>query len=86
MKPTKSEQAFRVALGDTIRDRRLARDWSQAVLARHASITQASVSNYEAGKRDVPLLTLGRLAVAFGVLPETLIEEARTCAARERAA
>lgn len=86
MKPTKSEQAFRVALSDTIRERRQARGWTQAVLSRRASITQASVSNYEATRRDVPLLTLGRLAAAFEVLPETLIEEARTRAAGERAA
>lgn len=86
MKPKKSEQAFRVALAGTIRERRQARGWTQAVLARRATLVQASVSNYESGRRDVLLLPLGRLAAAFGVLPETLIEEARTRAAGKRAA
>lgn len=48
----------RKAVGQRIREWRLRRDLSQAEVARVAGITQASLSNYETGKRDLPLSTL----------------------------
>lgn len=55
----------RRAIGQRLREWRLKRDLSQAQLARAAGITQASLSNYETGKRDLPLSTF--LGVASGL-------------------
>jgi transcriptional regulator with XRE-family HTH domain len=57
----------RRAVGQRIREWRLKREMSQAEVARHAGITQASLSNYENGKRDLPLSTLLGVASALNV-------------------
>lgn len=71
---------MRSDIGQRIRDWRLRREMSQADVARHAGITQASLSNYENGKRDMPLSTLigvaGALNVSLGDLldlPEVIV-------------
>lgn len=58
---------IRTAVGQRIRDWRLKRELSQAEVAREAGITQASLSNYENGKRDLPLSTLVGVAGALNV-------------------
>jgi transcriptional regulator with XRE-family HTH domain len=67
--------AQRRAVGQRIREWRLKRELSQAEVARQAGITQASLSNYENGKRDLPLSTLlgvtSALSVSLGDLLET---------------
>lgn len=57
----------RRAIGQRIREWRLKRELSQAEVARHAGITQASLSNYENGKRDLPLSTLLGVTAALNV-------------------
>ena len=71
---------IRTAVGQRIRVWRLKRELSQAEVAREAGITQASLSNYENGKRDLPLSTLVGVAGALNVslgdlldLPEMII-------------
>ena len=61
----------REAVGQRIREWRRRRSLSQAYVANYAGITQASLSNYENGKRDLPLSTL--LSVT-GALNVTLAE------------
>jgi transcriptional regulator with XRE-family HTH domain len=70
----------RRAVGQRIREWRLRRELSQADVARTAGITQASLSNYENGKRDMPLSTLlgvtGALNVSLGDVldvPEVIV-------------
>lgn len=58
---------IRTAVGQRIRVWRLKRELSQAEVAREAGITQASLSNYENGKRDLPLSTLVGVAGALNV-------------------
>jgi transcriptional regulator with XRE-family HTH domain len=53
------QRAMRSEIGQRMREWRLRREMSQAEVARLAGITQASLSNYENGKRDMPLSTLG---------------------------
>ncbi len=72
--------ALRNDVGARIREWRLRRELSQAEVARHAGITQASLSNYENGKRDLPLSTLVGVAAALNVsigdlldLPEMIV-------------
>ena len=62
-----SEVARRRATGKRIREWRQRRALSQAAVARAADITQASLSNYETGKRDLPLSTLLNLSAALDV-------------------
>jgi transcriptional regulator with XRE-family HTH domain len=60
-------QAQRRAVGQRIREWRSRRELSQADVARSAGITQASLSNYENGKRDMPLSTLLGVTSALNV-------------------
>lgn len=53
--------------GRRLREWRLRRDKSQAEVARVAGITQASLSNYETGKRELPLTTALNVAAALDV-------------------
>lgn len=74
------QRALRSEVGQRMREWRLRRELSQAEVARVAGITQASLSNYENGKRDMPLSTLlgvaGALNVSLGDLldlPEVIV-------------
>lgn len=66
--------ALRSDVGLKIREWRLRRELSQADVARRAGITQASLSNYENGKRDMPLSTLMGVASALNVSLGDLLE------------
>ena len=75
-----AEAKRRYATGRRIREWRVRRALSQAEVARASRITQASISNYETGKRDLPLATLiqvaGALEVPLGELlgtPEVIV-------------
>ena len=61
-------------VGQKLRQWRLRRELSQADVARGAGITQASLSNYENGKRDMPLSTLVGVAAALNVSLGDLLE------------
>jgi len=63
----------REIIGRQIRVWRLHRHISQSGLARAAGIAQASISNYEAGKRDLRVATLIRIANALNVRVEDLL-------------
>lgn len=74
----KAEEArsrFTRYAGRQVRNARLLLDWSQAELVRRASFvcTQASLSNYESGRRDMPLSTFVTLAAALGTTPNRLL-------------
>ena len=51
-------RAFRVAIGDRLRSRRLALGLTQEDLAWDGGVSQGSVSLYEQGKLEVPLSVL----------------------------
>jgi len=65
---------LRTDVGVKIREWRQRRELSQADVARRAGITQASLSNYENGKRDMPLSTLVGVASALNVSLGDLLE------------
>ena len=67
MSTVRERSTLRVDVGQRIREWRLRRECSQAEIARLAGITQASLSNYENGKRDLPLSTLIGVAAALNV-------------------
>src|SRR5690349_8515656 len=71
---------LRSDVGKRIREWRLRRELSQAEVAKRSGITQASLSNYENGKRDLPLSTLVGVSAALNVsigdlldLPEVIV-------------
>lgn len=66
--------ALRSDLGMKIRKWRLHRELSQVDIARRAGVTQASLSNYENGKRDMPLSVLVGVASALNVSLGDLLE------------
>jgi len=59
--------ARRIEVGRRLRELRGKRGRSQADVSRAAGITQASLSNYETGKRELPLSTALNLAAALDV-------------------
>ncbi|MDP6607414.1 MAG: helix-turn-helix transcriptional regulator [Dehalococcoidia bacterium] len=67
-----SEQ--RAAVGHRLREWRLRRELSQVEVARVAGITQASLSNYETGKRDMSLLTFLGVVNALDVSAGDLLD------------
>lgn len=67
MKPDADVRERRCAIGRRLREWRLRRKLSQAEVARVAGITQASLSNYETGKRDLPLSTFLGVVSALDV-------------------
>lgn len=75
--------AQRRAVGGRIREWRMERELSQAEVARHAGITQASLSNYENGKRDLPLSTLLGVASALNVSLGDLLDTPETIVVRD---
>lgn len=61
------------AMGRRIREWRLRRGMKQVDLAYAAGLTQASLSNYENGKRDLPLAAALRVAAALDITLGDLI-------------
>ncbi|RLT43525.1 MAG: XRE family transcriptional regulator [Chloroflexi bacterium] len=70
----RTRATLRTDVGAKIREWRLRRELSQADVARRAGITQASLSNYENGKRDMPLSTLMGVVAALNVSLGDLLE------------
>ncbi|MXZ47031.1 MAG: helix-turn-helix transcriptional regulator [Chloroflexi bacterium] len=64
----------RVEIGRRLREARRRRGLSQSEVSQTAGITQASLSNYETGKRELPLSTMMNLAAALDVPLGDLME------------
>ena len=77
------ESERRNARGQRIREWRRRRELSQASVARASHITQASLSNYENGKRDLPVATLLHVAKALNVPLGELIETSDVIVVRD---
>ena len=56
-----------------LREIRVHRGKTQADVAWRAGITQAALSNYENGKRDIPLRSLLALSDALEIAPAELV-------------
>jgi transcriptional regulator with XRE-family HTH domain len=70
-----------VEFGRRLRDLRHKRGLSQEELANRAGLDRTYISSCEAGRRNVTLRTITRLAEALGVEPETLIRDEAECVA-----
>jgi transcriptional regulator with XRE-family HTH domain len=71
------------AAGARAREWRHKRGFSQARVAHAAGLTQASVSNYETGKRDPTLMSALRIANVLGITLGDLIRTQSVVSARE---
>jgi transcriptional regulator with XRE-family HTH domain len=67
-------------IGLMIRQRRTDAGWSQADLGRLAGVSRPSVANAEAGRQDLPVMTLAAAAKAFGCLVDDLLPPVRLAA------
>lgn len=65
----------RRAVGSRLRGFRATLGMTQSDVAWYAGITQAALSNYENGKRDVPLPSLLSLARVLRISPIDLVPE-----------
>jgi transcriptional regulator with XRE-family HTH domain len=79
--PTTDHLAVRQALARKIRRWRQLAPMTQAELAEAVGVTQATLSHYENGKRDVSVATLLRIADVLGVSLQDLTESAPPVAA-----
>ncbi len=73
----------RHAIGRKLREWRYKRDLSQVEVARASGITQASLSNYETGKRDLPLSTFLSVAAVLDVSLGDLLDVPEIVVVRE---
>lgn len=63
----------RLQVGQALRGYRLERGFTQAEIAWRSGITQGALSNYENGKRDVPLPALIAVCRVLGLYPAQIV-------------
>jgi transcriptional regulator with XRE-family HTH domain len=68
-----ASREFDSAVGQRLREWRAKRGFSQYLLAGTVGITQASLSNYETGKRELPLGTALRLTAPLDITLSELL-------------
>jgi transcriptional regulator with XRE-family HTH domain len=61
-------------VGNRIRALRLAKRWSQQILADHAELSKVHIIAVEKGRAEVGLRALQRIALALGVRVRDLID------------
>ena len=67
-----------IALGQKIRELRQKRGWRQIDLAAHAELSKTHINELEAGKREIGLRALERLASAFELRVSELMKQIET--------
>jgi transcriptional regulator with XRE-family HTH domain len=68
------DQKFLQSLGFRIRERRLAKKWSQAELAERCQLHRTFIGSVERGERNISVLNLRLLAKVLRVPPGALME------------
>ena len=64
---------IKITIGALIRQKRIAKNWTQEKLSSEAGINNRFLQKIEAGDRTPSILTLFKLAQAFGVTPDKLL-------------
>ena len=62
-------------IGKNLYDFRISQGYRQEDLAEYLGVTRSMISYYENGERDIPVISLNKLADLFGVELEALLEE-----------
>ena len=65
-----------MTLGEKIKILRENREWTQAMVAEHLSISTDAVQKWEVGKNSPPISELKRLCALFDVSPNLLLDDA----------
>lgn len=68
-----NDRQFLRDLGERVRERRLARRWTQAELARRCDLHRTFIGSVERGERNLSVLNLRLIAKALRVDPAELI-------------
>jgi transcriptional regulator with XRE-family HTH domain len=76
------EAAFMVALGEVIRERRTAREWTQRDLAEAAGVHLNVIGSVERGRSSMRLSTLVLIVQALETTTEDVVGEAELRARR----
>ena len=72
-----SDQRFLRRIGDRIRERRIARGWTQDQLGEKCELHRTFIGSVERGERNVSILNLKLIAAVLRVpLPELFAEHA----------
>jgi transcriptional regulator with XRE-family HTH domain len=66
---------FYKEVGKNVRTRRTAADLSQSQLAEAVGLTRTSITNLEAGRQQIPLHVLARIAAVLEIWPGDLLPE-----------
>jgi transcriptional regulator with XRE-family HTH domain len=66
-----------VAFGARVRKLRLAREWTQEQLAEASEMNSVQISHIERGANEAKLMTVVRLARAFGMTASELLKSIR---------
>ena len=64
---------IKISIGALIRQKRIAKKWTQEKLSSESGINNRFLQKIEAGDRTPSLLTIFKLAHAFGVTPDKLL-------------
>ena len=64
-----------INLGKRIKALRLERNWTQEKLAERAKINDKEVSHIEAGRRNITIETLVKLANSFDTKPHVILQD-----------
>lgn len=78
------ESRLYLALGESIRARRLLAEFTQAQLAEQVGLERTSITNIEKGMQKVPLHVLFRICDALNVSTTTLLESLQRDAYADR--
>lgn len=74
----RDETDFLRRLGDRVRERRTARNLTQAALADACGLHRTFIGSVERGERNVAILSLKKIASALRVAPAELLTETET--------
>ena len=64
-----------INLGKRIKALRLERNWTQEKLAERAKINDKEVSHIEAGRRNITIETLVKIANSFDTKPHVILQD-----------
>lgn len=75
---TARDRGFRREFGSMLRERRMSLNLSQEELASSVNLTQATISNYENGRSEMPVSILVSVCERLQFRPEELLSIFRT--------
>lgn len=63
----------KLSIGELVRKKRIEMSWTQEMLSSESGIYNRSLQKIEAGERTPSLITIFKIASAFGITPDKLI-------------